>query len=155
MPLSPMPDLTPEERAVWQRVHELWALALARDAGKIRDTLHPRYVGWDMNSPMPHDREQAIQSVVGEAARVTDYELRPLSIRVYDHAVGVVHYAYRAEVAPNNAAPFQVTGQWSEVYLKQGAAWVMISVSGKPDLPATPALSADPGGPAAEIPRAR
>lgn len=89
-----------------------------------------------MNSPAPHNREVAVQSVVGDTPMVTDYELTPLSIKVYDHTVGVVHYAYRASMAPKNSVPVQITGKWSEVYLKRNTEWVMISVSGKPDLPA-------------------
>ena len=84
---------------------------------------------------MPHNRDTAVQSVLGDAPAVTGYELTPLSIEVYDDTVGVVHYMYSASVTPKNAAPFQVTGKWSEVYLKQDAQWVMISVSGKPDSP--------------------
>lgn len=130
-----MNDLSDEEQALWRRVEDLWSLSLARDAEQIRRTLHPGYVGWDMNSPAPHDREAAVQSVVGEAPVVADYELTPLSIKVYEHTVGVVHYAYRATLAPGRAAPRRVTGKWSEVYLRQGGEWVMISVSGRPDLP--------------------
>ena len=136
MPDSPMNDLSREEQGLWQRVNDLWSLSLERNAEKIRRTLHPQYVGWDMNSPVPHNREAAVQSVVGDTPMVTDYELTPLSIKVYDHTVGVAHYAYRASIAPKNSAPVQITGKWSEVYLNQNAEWVMISVSGKPDLPA-------------------
>lgn len=130
-----MGELSPEKQALWQRVKDLWALSLERNAEKIRGTLHPQYVGWDMNSPTPHSREAAVQAVVGEAAVVTDYELTPLSIEVYDHTVGVVHYAYTASIVPKNAAPVRITGKWSEVYLKQNAQWLMISVSGRPDSP--------------------
>lgn len=129
---SPMSNLSIEKRELWQRVNDLWSLSLERNAEKIRCALHPQYVGWDMNSPAPHNREAAIQSVVGDAPVVADYELTPLSIEVYDHTVGVVHYAYAASIAPD----VRITGKWSEVYLKQNAQWVMISVSGKPDSPA-------------------
>ena len=129
----PMTDLSHEQQELWQRVNDLWLLSLERDAEKIRRTLHPRYVGWDMSSPIPHGRDAAVQSVLGDAPTVTDYKLTPLSIEVYEHAVGVVHYTYSASITPKNAAPLKVTGKWSEVYLKQDAHWVMISVSGKPD----------------------
>lgn len=130
-----MKNLSHEEQELWRRVNDLWSLSVERNAEKIRGTLHPRYVGWDMSSPMPHGRDAAVQSVLGDAPVVTDYELTPLSIEVYDHTVGVVHYTYLASVTPKNAAPIRVTGRWSEVYLKQDALWVMISVSGKPDSP--------------------
>lgn len=135
MPDFPTNDLSPEQRELWQRVNDLWSLSLERDAEKIRNTLHPRYVGWDMSGLAPHDREAAVQSVLGDAPAITDYELKPLSIEVYDHTVGIVHYTYSARVAPKGKAAQLVTGKWSEVYLKQNAKWVMVSVSGKPDTP--------------------
>lgn len=129
---SPMSNPSREKRELWQRVNDLWSLSLKRNAEKIRSTLHPRYVGWDMNSPAPHNREAAVRAVVADAPAITGYELTPLSIEVYDHTVGIVHYTYRASITPT----VQITGKWSEVYLKQNAQWVMISVSGKPDAPA-------------------
>ena len=86
-----------------------------------------------MNNPTTHDREAAIQSVLGDAPAVTGYELAPLSVQVYEHTVGIVHYMYSATVTPKDAAPLRVTGKWSEVYLRQDSQWVMVSVSGRPD----------------------
>lgn len=110
-------------------------MSLERSAEKIRSTLHPRYVGWDMNSPAPHGRDAAIQSVLGDSPVVKGYQLRPLSIEVYDHVAGIVHYTYSATVAPKGANSFRATGKWTEIYLKQAGQWVMIGVSGRPDNP--------------------
>ncbi|ACL73023.1 nuclear transport factor 2 family protein [Thioalkalivibrio sulfidiphilus] len=126
-------DLSPEQQDLWKRVNDLWSLSMERNAEKIRSTLHPRYMGWDMNSPVPHDRETAVQSVLGDSPVVVDYQLRPLSIEVYDHVAGIVHYTYSATVAPKGATSFRVSGKWTEIYLKQGDQWVMIGVSGRPD----------------------
>lgn len=123
-----------EQQELWQRVNDLWALSLTRDAEAIRSTLHPRYVGWDMNSPLPHDREFAVRSVTGDAPPVASYQLTPLSVEVYDHSVGVVHYRYAATVLPTNAAALEITGKWTEVYLRQERQWLMVGVSGRPDI---------------------
>ncbi len=125
--------LSSEQQELWQRVNDLWSFSLDRNDGKIRPAIHPQYVGWDMNHPKTHDRETAIQSVLGDAPAVTGYELVPLSVQVYDHIVGVVHYMYAAQVTPKDAAPLRITGKWSEVYLRQDNQWVMVSVSGRPD----------------------
>lgn len=128
--------LTAEEQELWSRVEYLWSLALERDDESIRRALHPRYVGWDLRSPTPHDRETAVQSVVGSSAVVTAYELTLLSVVVYDHIAGIVHYAYSAKIAsPEPASSLQVMGKWSEVYIQEGGAWLMISVTGMPDPP--------------------
>jgi hypothetical protein len=125
--------LSHEEQLLWKRVNELWALSLTRDPARIRSALHPLYVGWDMSSPSPHDRELAVNSVVEGALPIVQYKLQPLSVRVYDNRVGVVHYRYTAIVVPKDATPVEVTGGWTEVYLKESQEWIMIAVSGRPD----------------------
>ncbi|MAL48688.1 MULTISPECIES: nuclear transport factor 2 family protein [unclassified Methylophaga] len=130
----PIVDFSPEQRDLWKRVVDLWALSKVREEGQIRSTLHPDYVGWDMSAPLPHDRDAAVHSVSGESPELRGYELHPLSVQVYEGKVGVVHYSYSAMVVPKNATPINVTGRWSEVYLMQGGTWIMISVSGRPDV---------------------
>jgi hypothetical protein len=130
----PMDDFSAEQRELWRRVNDLWALARERDEGKIRSTLHPDYKGWDMTTPLPHDRDAAVLSVSGDSPELREYELKPLSVHVYEGKVGIVHYSYSAMVVPKGAAPVNVTGRWSEVYLKQDGTWIMISVSGWPDV---------------------
>jgi hypothetical protein len=131
----PVTGFSPEQQELWRRVNDLWSLSLERNAEKVRSTLHPQYVGWDMSHPTTHNREAAVQSVLGDAPAVTGYELVPLSVQIYDDTVGVVHYMYSASVTPKDAAPIRVTGKWSEVYLRQDRQWVMVSVSGRPDSP--------------------
>lgn len=38
-----------------------------------------------------------------------------------------------AVVAPKDGHPIKGTGKWSEVCLKQGGEWTLISVSGRPE----------------------
>jgi hypothetical protein len=128
----PMSDFSPEQQALWQRVNDLWALTLTKDETAIRSALHPRYVGWQINDPLPHDREAAIASVVGDSPRVTRYELHPLSVQIYDGRVGVVHYAYSATLAPGNGHTRGVSGRWTEIYVEQQGEWVLVGVSGRP-----------------------
>ncbi len=129
----PIVDLSPAQQELWSRVTELWELSRTRDEGRILLALHPSYVGWDMSSPLPHAREAAVRSVLGDAPELRDYELHPLSVQLYEDHVGVVHYSYSATVAPRRGPTISVTGRWSEVYLKQGGSWIMIAVSGRPD----------------------
>jgi hypothetical protein len=130
---SPTVDFTPEQRGLWKRVSDLWELSKGRDQNQIRATLHPEYVGWDMSAALPHDREAAVLSVSGDSPELHEYQIRPLSVQVYEGQVGVVHYSYSAIVLPKDAAPINVTGRWSEVYLMRDGTWTMISVSGRPD----------------------
>jgi hypothetical protein len=131
----PIVAFSAEQQEVWNRVAELWALSKGRDERRIRSTLHPDYVGWDMNTPLPHDRDAAVRSVTGTSVELGEYELRPLSVQVYEQRVGIVHYSYSAIVTSKGTPSTKVTGKWSEVYLKQDGGWMMISVSGRPDTP--------------------
>ena len=129
----PIIEFSQEQRELWKHVENLWAMSKERNENQIRATLHPRYIGWDMNSARPHDREAAIQSVLGDSPALREYDLHPLSVRIYEGQVGVVHYSYSAKVLPRNGQTLTVTGKWSEVYLKQDGRWIMVSVSGRPD----------------------
>ncbi|MDP2324142.1 MAG: nuclear transport factor 2 family protein [Gammaproteobacteria bacterium] len=125
--------LSPEQRDLWVRVCELWEQSRGRDRTLIGASIHPGYVGWDMSAEVPHNKAAAIAAVTDDAPELKDYALFPLSIQTYDHSVGIVHHTYRATVQPRGAAPLEVTGKWTEVYLRQGSAWMMIAVSGRPD----------------------
>ena len=126
------PNFTAEQLELWHHVNELWKMSVAKDQQRIRDALHPDYMGWDMSSPLPHDREAAVHSVTDDAPNLTGYELEPLSVRVYEGTVGIVHYRYKATVDPQGVKPVQVTGRWTEIYTRREGRWVMVAVSGLP-----------------------
>ncbi len=108
-------------------------MSVARDTAAVADALHPDYVGWVTGQPRPHRRDAAIASVGPSSPRVLTYRLQPLSVVVFDGTVGVVHYAYVAEVESGTNASRTVAGRWSETYLRRNHQWTMISVSGGPD----------------------
>jgi hypothetical protein len=130
--------LDPDQLELWRRVNELWELAARKDDHGIRDALHPDYVGWDMSAPLPHDRDAAVQSASGDSPRLTRYALEPLSVRVYEGNVGVVHYRYEATVEPQPAEATRVAGKWTEVYARKERRWLMVAVSGQPNRTTAP-----------------
>ena len=138
--------LSEEQRELWNRVLELWALSRARGQREIGAALHPDYVGWDMSAEAPHNRTAAVLSVSGDSPQLKDHVPHPRSVQVYDHQVGVVRYSYAATVQPYSSEPIAVNGKWTEVYLMRDGACVMIAVSGRPDArqpsPGSDAISA-------------
>jgi len=132
----PIIQFSQEQRELWEHVKTLWAMSKARNENHIRATIHPQYVGWDMNAAFPHDREAAVQSVLGNSPTLCEYHLHPLSVQIYEGQIGVVHYSYSATVLPKDGQTLAVTGKWSEVHLKRDGRWTMVSVSGRPDKPA-------------------
>jgi ketosteroid isomerase-like protein len=135
--------LSAEELHLWQRVQDLWHLSAENDAARIRDALHPNYVGWDMSASITHNREQAVASASGGSAALVQYNLEPLSVRLYEGSTGVVHYRYTATVQQDQGQCLQVAGQWTEVYVKQGQQWLMVAVSGRPNPGERPASAGE------------
>lgn len=76
----PIVEFSEEQRELWKRVTDLWALSKERNAGQISSTLHPDYVGWDMTAPLPHDRDAAVLSVSGDSPELREYELQPFTL---------------------------------------------------------------------------
>lgn len=136
-------SLSAEELQLWQRVQELWELSASNDAERIRDALHPSYVGWDMSAAVTHDREQAVAAASGGSASLLRYNLEPLSVRLYEGSTGVVHYRYAATVRTIQGQLQHVTGQWTEVYVKRGQQWLMVAVSGRPSPGESPASAGE------------
>jgi len=119
----------PEEAHLWAAAAALWEAARSGDLPAVEAALHPDYSGWVTGQPAPHDRAAAIASVAPGSPRILTYRLEPLSVRVFDGTVGVVHYRYEAEVEGAGS----VRGRWTEVYLRHDGRWRMIAVSGGPD----------------------
>lgn len=121
------------EAALWRRVCELWELFRARDAEAIRRLLHPRYSGWVTGQDAPHGLDAALRSVGPETPPVLRYALTPRRVTVFDGEVGVVHYAYVAEIETPAGAPGTIRGRWTEVYRRVDGDWIMLSATGGPD----------------------
>lgn len=73
----PIIEFSQDQRDLWEHVGNLWAMSKERDERQIRATLHSQYVGWDMNAALPHDREDAVQSVLGDSPVLCEYDLHP------------------------------------------------------------------------------
>lgn len=122
-----------EQESLWRRVTELWDMAARRDADAIRNALHPNYSGWNATAAAPHDREAAVQSVCSPSERIVEYRLTPHNVTVYGSIVGVAHYSYAATLSDPSHEVRTVVGRWTEVYLRQDDAWLMITVQGGPE----------------------
>jgi len=127
------PPLSRDERELWESVQHLWELSLDPDASRIAELLHPDYVGWDTRSPSTHTRDAAVSSVSDAPGRTIEYSLEPLSVRVYQGRFGVVHYRYKAVVEAGGGERREIEGGWTEMYVKDGARWLMVAVSGRPE----------------------
>jgi hypothetical protein len=132
-------SLTPDQLELWDQVDRLWRLAVAKDSQSIQALLHPDYTGWVAGQDRPQNRAEAVESAVADTGNVTEYSLHPLTVQLYDGKVGVVHYRYDALVRQADGGNGQVTGRWTEIYLRQEARWLLVCVTGGPEsVSATP-----------------
>lgn len=128
-----MEAMPPAEAELWRQVTALWDMTVSGDTSQVVGLLHPQYSGWVTGLDWTQDRDEAVRSVGPGAPRVLSYHLTPLKVTVVEAAVGVVHYRYEADVDDGTGGERTIRGRWSEIYLRKGGQWVMISVSGGPD----------------------
>jgi hypothetical protein len=121
--------LSPQQKELWERVEELWRLLQRRDIAAIRAAIHPQYIGWEVSSLLPHDRDFALKAAETDP-HIVDFRLFPMHVEVYDGLVGVALYTFEADVTAAKGKTEKVSGKWTEVYLKKDGVWLMISVSG-------------------------
>ncbi len=126
-------NLSVEERALWNRVSQLWKCSVDQDIQTIDKAIHPKYIGWDNNSLLPHNRDYALQSVTDKSVRLLDYNLNPLGITVYEQQVGIANYRYRANISDIQKNVRVIKGRWTEIYLRENQNWTLIGVHGGPE----------------------
>lgn len=123
-------ELNPAQAGLWARVQELWRAATRRDAETLRGALHPRFTGWELDSPIPHDRELTVAANTEHDAEVSHLQLEPMRIDVFDETVGVVHYYFRVLLRDAHGGTRAAAGRWTETYLRRGDSWLMIAAHG-------------------------
>jgi len=126
-------DLTTEEKTLWDRVDELWNCCITGDQHGIENAIHPQYTGWDANSLVPHDRNDAIKSAIDKTAQLVEYNLFPLNITICEHQVGIVNYRYKASIQDQQKNIRAIKGRWTEVFFKKEKLWMLIGVHGDPE----------------------
>lgn len=120
---------SPEQQELWERVQEIWRLLQKRDIAAVKAAIHPRYIGWEAGSVLPHDRDFALKAAETDPP-IVNFHLAPMWVEVYDGVVGVALYTFEADVATPKGKTEKVRGKWTEVYLKKDSVWLMISVHG-------------------------
>ncbi len=126
-------DMKENERLLWDRVDELWKCSVNQDFTTIEEAIHPKYIGWDNNSLLPHDRNYAIRSVVDKSVRLLEYQLQPLKISLYDDRVGIANYRYNASLEDIQKNVRGIKGRWTEIFIKEAESWILIGVHGGPE----------------------
>ncbi|MDD5508995.1 MAG: DUF4440 domain-containing protein [Bacteroidales bacterium] len=123
-------EWTKEQKEVWQVVENSWLKWKAGDVDGATAALHPKYQGWDEESPLPMDKDATIQWFRSMKERMTVdwYMLNPARIAVTENAA-VVHYYYAFSMTYTSGDQKKHEaggGRYVEFYVKEGGKWLCL-----------------------------
>jgi ketosteroid isomerase-like protein len=125
---------SPEQQEIWRLEEEMWQRDAAEDLTWIDTYWHADATSWLKDHSFPRSKASVTRWDKYSYANTTtlEHELFPLSITVTKN-VAVVHYLYR--IASENLGKERetITGRYSDVFVKEGSRWLLISVTGGDD----------------------
>lgn len=124
-------DWSKAEKDVWLQIEKNWLATAEEDLETFMEQLHPNFIGWENELPMPDDRKATEKWVRYRLAmqETIMHELKPLHIQLIDN-VAFVHYYY-VLVTKDAAGKHQTaTGRFTDVLLKNNGNWQFITWHG-------------------------
>ncbi len=125
---------TPDQQEIWRLEETMWQRDTAKDLTWIDTYWHANATSWGIDHPVPRNKASVTRWDKYEYGNVTvlEHELFPLSITVTDN-VAVVHYRYRIASEDRNKKREIVTGRYSDVLVREGSRWLIITAIGGDD----------------------
>lgn len=126
-------DLSPAEREAWRTIESMTEALARRDWEAFFSHFHPDFVGWTLvrATPVTLDSRRKWVPFMYASVQIIEYEVQPLSVRVYGDTA-VCHYlAFKAKKRPDGGLSLEKE-KWSDVLKKEDGRWVLISDSGGP-----------------------
>lgn len=122
---------SPEQQELWQLEQQQWKMAAAEDSSWIDTMVHPNMRFWENGSPMPRDRASLKHwsRFDSENGSMLEYELFPISATITGN-VAVVQYHYRQAREDFKKDRETVTGQYTDVLIKENGRWLFIAWAG-------------------------
>jgi ketosteroid isomerase-like protein len=121
---------SPAERAVWAAVERGWRALQDEDVPRFIDSLHPQFLGWNMDRPAPLDVAAERRGTEEFLARYDweGYTIEPVAIRIVGEDA-IVHYRYRERVRPaGGGAVQQDDGRATQVLRRTGGRWKTLTI---------------------------
>jgi len=124
-------DQADDHAAAWAAVEAIWVAEESGNAGWVEEMLSADFMGWPKNSPAPRSKASVRlwnRFDQQQASGIT-HELYPLSIVVHGD-MAVVHYLYTNAVQTRDKKTNVSSGRYTDVLVRDGAAWKFISWHG-------------------------
>lgn len=137
MMLSSLPSVlraqewSASQKAVWKDVSAYWDLFASGDADGMLSYFHTDYSGWDVNDPLPAGKATAEKGLKHFLAghQIVLHSIQPVAINVHGN-FAIVHYYYSVTIKNAEGKENNSGGRWTDVLMKQGDKWMLISDSG-------------------------
>jgi len=119
-----------EQKDVWKNVEAYWDLGAKGDIEGFLTYMHDDFSGWNINSPLPDDKDTRIKFVSFSFSNTESlfYNIRPLAIKIHGN-IAIVHYYY-TDVSKNGEEEEMIQGRWTDILINQGDKWIMIGDHG-------------------------
>lgn len=121
---------TQEQREVWSNLEKHWECLIAANIDEFLKFIHPQFIGYGHESPLPVDRPW-LEKWIGfwaKNTKVANCELRPIDIRVHGSDLAVVQYfIFTIEMNQASNKVKHVIRRYTMTWKKQADRWVVIA----------------------------
>ncbi len=116
---------------VWQICENSWKNWKAGNFDAIAAVTHPKYQGWDDQTPLPYTREKVIGQFKEwkEKTSLQSYDIEPARIVVTDNAAVIdYYYSYSMTVTQDDKKEnISHKGMYVEFYVKEKGVWLLLA----------------------------
>ena len=120
-----------EQQELWQLEQQQWKMSAAKDLSWIDTMVHPNMRYWGIGSPMPRDKASLKHwsRFDSESSTVLQQEIFPISATITGN-VAVLQYHYMMASENYKKEREAVTGQYTDVLIKENGRWMFIAWAG-------------------------
>jgi len=120
-----------EQQEIWKVEEQQWKMAAAKDLSWMDTMVHPNMRYWETGDPMPRDRASLKRwgRYSSENSTVLEQEIFPISVTITGN-LAVVQYHYMVASEDHKKERKTVTGQYTDVLVKENGRWLFIAWAG-------------------------
>src|SRR5713101_3868381 len=120
---APGQDWSDAQKDVWKTVQGLWRVWQKEDVAGSASYMHPDFSSWNYRDDLPETFSKTETEAVFKMRSLSAYELKPLTIKVYDN-FAFVHYRYSSVThAKSDGREQKVEGRYTDILIKQNGRW--------------------------------
>ena len=120
-----------EQKEVWKNVETYWDFSAKGDVEGFQSYFHDDFSGWSNKNALPTNKtsRRKFLSHIFKTRKIIVQEIQPVGINIYDN-VAIVQYYYSRILEDSEGKEKNMNGRWTDILMKQGDKWVMISDHG-------------------------